>query len=104
MLSLLFLSLSRCVRALKLPVKSFSAISISKTLRYASDINVNSKIMEVEGELKELEEVLRSTTGEERLLILKQIVAKEQQLTIWIKHLPIPGKNQPTKLNLSNVI
>ena len=111
--SLLFLSLSTCIKSFRLPVKSFSAINRSKTLRYTSDINVNtylsninvnSKIIELEAELKKLKEVLRSATGEEKLLYLQLIVVKEQQLIIWIDRLPKPGKNQSSKLDLLHLI
>ena len=50
--SFLFLSLSKYVSSLGSPVKSFSAINRYKTIRYASKINVNSKILKIEEEFK----------------------------------------------------
>ena len=67
---------------------------------YFSNIKVNSKIIEIEAELKELKEVLHLTKGEEKLLYLQLMTAKEQHLTIWIDRLPKPGKNQSSTLDL----
>ena len=65
---------------------------------------MNSKIIELEAELKKLKEVLRSATGEEKLVIRQEITATKQLLNLWIERLPLPGKYRSNKLNLLNII
>ena len=92
LLCILYLNQSKYATSFRSPlVYSFSAINRSKTLRCASSININSKIAEVEAELKELKSAVRYATGEEELLLHKRIIIKEQQMTLWIESLP--GKN-----------
>ena len=84
-----FIYQSKHTTSLKSPLK----FEVNKAFFCDSRVNVTSKIEELETELKELKEVLPLTTGEEKLVIRKQIAAAREQLTLWMKRQPKPGEN-----------
>lgn len=93
-LCVILLFLSRFAASLRFPLKALFCEASKQNFELDGGILINSRIAEIDADLKQLKENLPLASGDERLVYLQQILVKEQQLASWIERLPKPGKNR----------